>query len=161
MLRNPNITDLDTTVAFSEHEVRCWLRTRFGCAGRPSRAARASQVGTERVVTKSIGMRHREGGWPKDVDTDDQDAMTRFRRKAEKVRGVAAALWALPRAQSVWIFGRQDLIRRPFPPPLPGRAIQGRERCYPAAVGVGRRPGAHVPSDAGAEQHDGHLRGLL
>lgn len=46
----------------------------------------AGQVGTERVLLHSIGMRHREGGWPKDVDIDDQDAKNRFRKKAEKVQ---------------------------------------------------------------------------
>lgn len=30
-------------------------------------------------------MHHTEGGWPKEVDVDDNDAKNRFRKKTEKV----------------------------------------------------------------------------
>ena len=39
---------------------------------------------TERLITKSSSMRHVEGGWPKDVDFNEQSDVSRFRKKAEK-----------------------------------------------------------------------------
>lgn len=41
-------------------------------------------VNTDSVVTKNTSMCHTEGGWPKDVDFQEQSDVTRFRKKAEK-----------------------------------------------------------------------------
>ncbi|ETW06373.1 hypothetical protein H310_02649 [Aphanomyces invadans] len=59
--RRPMIGRLDTTPDMSEHEVN-----------------------TERLVTKNSSMRHVEGGWPKDVDSAEQNDVQRFRKKVEK-----------------------------------------------------------------------------
>ncbi|KAF0707326.1 hypothetical protein AaE_013657, partial [Aphanomyces astaci] len=59
--RRPMIGRLDTTSDMSEHEVN-----------------------TERLVTKNSSMRHVEGGWPKDVDSAEQNDVQRFRKKVEK-----------------------------------------------------------------------------
>jgi dynein intermediate chain 2 len=61
MLRNPTTIDLDTTPHYSEHE-----------------------AGTEPVSLQNAGVNHVEGGWPKDVDTEDADAKDRYRKKVEK-----------------------------------------------------------------------------
>lgn len=61
VLRNPSVSNLDTTPHMSEHEAN-----------------------TERQVTKSTSMRHVEGGWPKDVDFAEQSDVNRFRKKVEK-----------------------------------------------------------------------------
>jgi dynein intermediate chain 2 len=60
-LRNPTVTEFDTTPHMSE-----------------------SEANTDRLVTKSSSMRHQEGGWPKDVDFTIDSDVSRFRKKAEK-----------------------------------------------------------------------------
>lgn len=59
--KNPCITTLDTTPQMAEHDV---------C--------------TERIVHKSQGMRHAEGGWPENVDATEADQVDRYLKKAAK-----------------------------------------------------------------------------
>ena len=42
------------------------------------------QVNTERFETGSRGINHTEGGWPKDVNPQELEQVTRFRKKVEK-----------------------------------------------------------------------------
>ncbi|NXL63932.1 DNAI2 protein, partial [Chordeiles acutipennis] len=42
------------------------------------------QVNTERVEVKSHGVNHVEGGWPKDINLQDMEQTSRFRKKVEK-----------------------------------------------------------------------------
>ena len=42
------------------------------------------QINTERFETCVRGMNHTEGGWPKDVNPQEVEQVTRFRKKVEK-----------------------------------------------------------------------------
>lgn len=42
------------------------------------------QMQTVRKVTKEMGMLHSEGGWPKEINVKDEEAVQRFRRRVEK-----------------------------------------------------------------------------
>ena len=42
------------------------------------------QINTERFETGSRGINHTEGGWPKDVNPQEVEQVTRFRKKVEK-----------------------------------------------------------------------------
>ena len=56
----------------------------FACA-RPLRCDRSEhEANTERLKIMSTQMRHREGGWPKDVDCTEPLDVNRYRKKAEK-----------------------------------------------------------------------------
>ncbi|KAK6628851.1 hypothetical protein RUM43_002667 [Polyplax serrata] len=44
-----------------------------------------NQVNTYRVDFADHGMNHLEGGWPKEVDTNDEEAILRFRKKVERL----------------------------------------------------------------------------
>ncbi|GIY18843.1 dynein intermediate chain 3, ciliary [Caerostris darwini] len=44
----------------------------------------AHEVNTVSYPTENSGMKHSEGGWPAGVDFEDEDAVTRFRKKIEK-----------------------------------------------------------------------------
>lgn len=39
---------------------------------------------TASKVTKESGMLHTEGGWPKEINMKDEEAVQRFRRRVEK-----------------------------------------------------------------------------
>jgi len=54
-----------------------------------------TDVNTDSVVMKSTSMSHTEGGWPKDVDFNEQSDVTRFRKKAEKDEPYLSAMRAL------------------------------------------------------------------
>lgn len=41
-------------------------------------------MNTERFETGSRGINHTEGGWPKDVNPQELEQVTRFRKKVEK-----------------------------------------------------------------------------
>ena len=43
-----------------------------------------SQVNTERYETDTRGINHTEGGWPKDVNSQEIEQVMRFRKKVEK-----------------------------------------------------------------------------
>jgi len=43
-----------------------------------------SEVNTERIVSKSSGISHVEGGWAKEIDPLEPSDTTRFRKKTEK-----------------------------------------------------------------------------
>jgi dynein intermediate chain 2 len=43
-----------------------------------------TQVNTERFETSTRGVNHTEGGWPKDVNPQELEQVTRFRKKVEK-----------------------------------------------------------------------------
>lgn len=42
------------------------------------------QINTKRFETKSSGMNHVEGGWPKDINPNDFEQTSRSRKKLEK-----------------------------------------------------------------------------
>lgn len=42
------------------------------------------QMQTDRKTTKECGMLHLEGGWPKEINVKDEEAVMRFRRRVEK-----------------------------------------------------------------------------
>ena len=42
------------------------------------------QVNTERYETDTRGINHTEGGWPKDVNSQEIEQVMRFRKKVEK-----------------------------------------------------------------------------
>ncbi|KAH0540922.1 hypothetical protein KQX54_020523 [Cotesia glomerata] len=42
------------------------------------------EVQTETVLTKESGMNHLEGGWPKDINFNDEEIVARYRRRVEK-----------------------------------------------------------------------------
>jgi len=42
------------------------------------------QINTERFETGSRGINHTEGGWPKDVNPQEVEQVTRYRKKVEK-----------------------------------------------------------------------------
>lgn len=44
-----------------------------------------NQINTFRVDYADHGMNHLEGGWPKEVDTNDEEAVLRFRKKVERL----------------------------------------------------------------------------
>ncbi len=77
VMRNPQVTAVNTTPHMSETEVN-----------------------TERVVMKNTSMQHVEGGWPKDVDFTEQSDVKRFRKKVEKDEDYQYAMKTLvPRVQ--------------------------------------------------------------
>ncbi|CAD6201502.1 GSCOCG00000302001-RA-CDS, partial [Cotesia congregata] len=41
-------------------------------------------VQTETILTKESGMNHLEGGWPKDINFNDEEIVARYRRRVEK-----------------------------------------------------------------------------
>lgn len=43
-----------------------------------------STVATNPTVRCERGMTHQEGGWPSEIDVDDEAALTRFRKRREK-----------------------------------------------------------------------------
>lgn len=59
-LRNPVNCETQTTKTFSEH-----------------------YVNTKRIELRNQGINHAEGGWPKDVNFNDEEATTRYRRRFE------------------------------------------------------------------------------
>ena len=42
------------------------------------------QVNTERFETGARGINHTEGGWPKDINPNEVEQVTRYRKKVEK-----------------------------------------------------------------------------
>jgi dynein intermediate chain 2 len=61
IMRNPSVTELDTTPHMSYHEIN-----------------------TDRITTGNSGCGHIEGGWPENVDVEEANDTTRFRKKMEK-----------------------------------------------------------------------------
>lgn len=61
IVRNPVDIACQNTKEFSEHEVN-----------------------TETVTYTTVGINHVEGGWPKDVNPEEVEQVSRFRKKAEK-----------------------------------------------------------------------------
>jgi len=59
--RNPELFNFDTSASMSE-----------------------SEMNTDVVITKSTAMKHKEGGWPKEVDPSEKQDVTRFITKAQK-----------------------------------------------------------------------------
>ena len=59
--RNPVEIGIQNSIQLSEHEVN-----------------------TVRYNTETKGINHIEGGWPKDVNIQEQDQINRFRKKIEK-----------------------------------------------------------------------------
>jgi dynein intermediate chain 2 len=59
--RNPELFNFDTSASMSE-----------------------SEMNTDVVITKSTAMKHKEGGWPKEVDPTEKQDVTRFITKAQK-----------------------------------------------------------------------------
>jgi len=49
-------------------------------------------VNTERVVTSSKGMKHEEGGWPKDIDYTETTETAKWRTRHLKDSLLAAAV---------------------------------------------------------------------
>ena len=41
-------------------------------------------MNTIRAVFQDVGLLHEEGGWPKDIDMNEPDMVTRYRKKLEK-----------------------------------------------------------------------------
>jgi dynein intermediate chain 2 len=72
VMRNPSVSCFDTAPHMSEHDAN-----------------------TEILKTKNSSMRHVEGGWPRDVDFNEQSDVTRFRKKAEKDEDFRSAVKAL------------------------------------------------------------------
>lgn len=70
--RSPTALLLDNTPTLSEH-----------------------QVNTERVMTDNRGMKHMEGGWPKDIDYTETHDTTKWRTKMTKEQPVAFAVKSL------------------------------------------------------------------
>ena len=50
----------------------------------PSTRCMKFQINTERFETSSRGINHTEGGWPKDVNPQEVEHVTRYRKKVEK-----------------------------------------------------------------------------
>ena len=46
-----------------------------------------SKVNTERCDYANKGVKHVEGGWPKDINSEEVDQTIRFRKKIEKEEG--------------------------------------------------------------------------
>ncbi|XP_055935768.1 dynein intermediate chain 3, ciliary-like [Argiope bruennichi] len=55
----------------------------------------AHEVNTVSYPTVSRGMKHTEGGWPAGVDIEDEDSVTRFRKKIEKDKGYVNSIKSL------------------------------------------------------------------
>eukprot|EP00753_Platysulcus_tardus_P013920 PLAT3915.2.p1 GENE.PLAT3915.2~~PLAT3915.2.p1 ORF type:complete len:615 (+),score=308.80 PLAT3915.2:91-1935(+) len=72
IMKNPCTVTLDTTKDMSEHEVN-----------------------TERVLRTSRGIRHREGGWPKDLDPTEPSDTGRFIKRTEKEEPYKATVKAI------------------------------------------------------------------
>eukprot|EP00736_Rhodelphis_marinus_P001001 Rmarinus@m.8609 len=70
--KNPNSTAVYCTPTMSEHEVN-----------------------TERFVHASIGIMHKEGGWPKEVDASEVENTIRYRKKVEKDQDYTTAILSL------------------------------------------------------------------
>ncbi|KAG9391758.1 WD domain, G-beta repeat [Carpediemonas membranifera] len=49
-------------------------------------------VNTERVSLKNSGMLHEEGGWPKEIDYQEAEATSRYRKRVQKSKGFVEAL---------------------------------------------------------------------
>lgn len=47
-------------------------------------AYRSLQANTERVEVESRGVNHVEGGWPRDINPQELEQTSRFRKKVEK-----------------------------------------------------------------------------
>ncbi|NXQ85387.1 DNAI2 protein, partial [Nyctibius grandis] len=72
VLRNPVHTSVQHVSDMSEHEVN-----------------------TEQVEVESRGINHAEGGWPKDIDSQEVEQTTRFRRRVEKDENYVNAIMNL------------------------------------------------------------------
>lgn len=68
-LRNPVNCETQTTNTFSEH-----------------------YVNTKRIELRNQGINHAEGGWPKDVNFNDEEATTRYRRRFEREDSYVSAI---------------------------------------------------------------------
>ncbi|GBL86644.1 Dynein intermediate chain 3, ciliary [Araneus ventricosus] len=55
----------------------------------------AHEVNTVSYPTENRGMKHSEGGWPAGVDIEDEDSVTRFRKKIEKDKGYVNTIKSL------------------------------------------------------------------
>ncbi|MEN2499182.1 MAG: Dynein intermediate chain 2, axonemal [Marteilia pararefringens] len=68
-----------------------------------------SSVNTNRAICESHGMSHTEGGWPKDIATDDSDQTKRYRKKVEKDEGFVASMFLAARSIEKAIVDYQSL----------------------------------------------------
>eukprot|EP00742_Colponemidia_sp_Colp-10_P001216 GILJ01001309.1.p1 GENE.GILJ01001309.1~~GILJ01001309.1.p1 ORF type:complete len:593 (-),score=99.77 GILJ01001309.1:140-1918(-) len=69
IIKNPNNVVLDNIPEMSEHTVN-----------------------TERVVTVNKGMKHLEGGWPKEIDPSENQDTNKWRKRLDKDPGFGAAV---------------------------------------------------------------------
>jgi dynein intermediate chain 2, axonemal len=53
------------------------------------------EVNTERLLTWSTGMTHREGGWPKEIDPREKQETARYRKKLERDEDFRTTVTAL------------------------------------------------------------------
>lgn len=80
----------------TEHCVNClsvWISDATCCF----------QVNTELHETRSCGVNHVEGGWPKDIDSADKKQTSLFRNKVEKDESYSNSVLQLCRVRSKWI----------------------------------------------------------
>ena len=80
VFRTPTVMQLDNTPLLSEH-----------------------QVNTERVLTDSRGMKHMEGGWPKEIDFTETHDTNKWRTKMTKDQPVAFAVKSLTEQTNIAI----------------------------------------------------------
>lgn len=62
----------------------CNFASRYAQLVMPLFVFYARQMQTNRKTTKECGMLHLEGGWPKEINVKDEEAVMRFRRRVEK-----------------------------------------------------------------------------
>lgn len=63
------------------------------------------EVNTERHSSDVKGINHTEGGWPKDINPQEQDQVLRFRKKIEKDEGYTATISSLGGVILITLYG--------------------------------------------------------
>eukprot|EP00743_Colponemidia_sp_Colp-15_P005201 GILK01005596.1.p1 GENE.GILK01005596.1~~GILK01005596.1.p1 ORF type:complete len:578 (-),score=98.10 GILK01005596.1:78-1811(-) len=97
--RHPRFTDLDAQILAEVAEDKTPERLAEYSVRNPTSVVLDNipdmsihQVNTARVVMKTNGMVHVEGGWAKEVDVTDFEATERYRKKQQKEDGYARCL---------------------------------------------------------------------
>lgn len=75
----------------NEQKLYC-LRNPVNCETQTNNIFSEHYVNTKRIELRNQGINHAEGGWPKDVNFNDEEATTRYRRRFEREDSYVSAI---------------------------------------------------------------------